>query len=194
MELDGTYLMHNNERVSFRWGYQVGVYVKRPTFFLFDKIQSDVLKSMNEDTLMSVVGNIFSVASDEIEDAIQNPNNYPRIGLSEEWNYKDNLLNDLYMSNDVKHELFSASNFNDYRGSQGSRDLLYNLPDGGGCALNVFGGIWEDEKEQIHVDASTWVQDLDAALALGKKYNQESIWDWSIMKCRCTKTGEILEY
>ena len=194
MELDGTYLMHNTERVSFRWGYQVGVYVKSPTFFLFDKIQSDVLKSMDKDALMSVVGNIFTVAAHEIEDAIQNPNKHPRIGVSVEWNNKDNLLNDLYLSLDGAHEMFSASNFNGYIRYSKNRDLLYNLPDGGGGPLNAFGGIWEDEKEQIHVDASTWVQDLDAALELGKKYNQETIWDWSIMKCRCTKTGEILEY
>ena len=183
MELDGTYLMHNNERLSFRWGYQVGVYVKRPTFFLFDKIQTYVLKTMGEDEIMNVVGNIFSVASHEIENAIQNPNEYPRIGLLENWNNKDNLLNDLYLSLDGAHEMFSASNFNDYRGAQGKRDLVYNLPDGGGGALNVFGGIWEDEKEQVHVDVSTWVKDLDAALALAKKYNQLSVYDWAKGVC-----------
>jgi len=173
MEIDGTYLMHNNERLSFSEGYQVGVYLERPTFFLFQEVQAYVIKMLGIEEQMEVIGNIFSACESEVLISCDSGHS---------------ILFDLAMSdeqfNTLKSFSMNANSLNNFI----PRNFYQGTP------LNLFGGIWEDKKEQIHVDASTWVQDLDAALELGKKYNQISIFDWSIMKCRCTKTGEILEY
>lgn len=184
MESDGTYLMHNNRRVRFDSGFQVGVYLERPTFFLFDEVQAYVIKMLGIDEQMEVIGNIFSVAEHEIINSCES--GHP-------------ILEDLLFYGDTFEKMYEAS-FNQVHLTNFLPDIYVEeyLTDGIPCVskktLNLFGGIWEDKKEQIHVDASTWVQDLDAALELGKKYNQETIWDWSIMKCRCTKTGDIIEY
>jgi len=184
MESDGTYMMHNNKRLSFSEGYQVGVYLERPTFFLFQEVQAYVIKMLGIDEQMEVIGNIFSVAEHEIVNSCES--GHP-------------ILKDLIFYGNTFEKMHEAS-FNKVHLDNflPEIDVEEYLSDDIPCVsrktLNLFGGIWEDEKEQIHVDASTWVHDLEAALELGKKYNQISIFDWSIMKCRCTKTGEILEY
>jgi len=184
MEIDGTYLMHNNRRVLFDGGFQVGVYLERPTFFLFEEVQAYVIKMLGIDEQLEVIGNIFSVAEHEVIASCES--GHP-------------ILEDLIFYGDTYEKMYEAS-YNQVHLTNFLPDIYvkeYYIDDHDGVSkktLNLFGGIWEDEEEQIHVDASTWVQDLDAALELGKKYNQISIFDWSIMKCRCTKTGEILEY
>jgi len=135
------------------------------------------------DEQMEVIGNIFSVAEHEIINSCES--GHP-------------IYEDLKMTESEYETMWSVS--------RNAIDLDKYLPTlwisrtldpqtmMKMSKINVFGGIWEDEKEQIHVDASTWVHSLEDALKLGNKYNQETIWDWSIMKCRCTKTGDILEY
>lgn len=166
MEIDGTYLMHNNRRVRFDSGFQVGVYLERPTFFLFQEVQAYVIKMMDIDDQIEVIGNIFDMAEYEIMTSCES--GHP-------------ILDDLLFYGDTYEKMFKAS-FNQIH-------LTNFLPTICGkenhpAHINLFGGIWEDEKTgQIHVDASTWVQDLDEALALAKKYNQLSIYDWTLGVC-----------
>lgn len=175
MEIDGTYLMHNNRRVRFDSGFQVGVYLERPTFFLFQEVQAYVIKMLGIDEQLEVIGNIFDVAQFEITNSCES--GHP---IFEDLQFTDESFNAMY-----------AASFNQIHLTNflPTVDIEYSEK-----VLNLFGGVWEDEKEQVHVDASTWVQDLDAALKMARKYQQKTIWDWSIMECRCTKTGEILEY
>ena len=183
MESDGTYLMHNNERLSFTEGFQVGVYLERPTFFLFQEVQSYVIKMMDIDDQIEIIGNIFDMAEYEIMNSIQS--GHP-------------IYEDLKMTASQYETMWSVSrnaiDLDNFLPTSWISGTLDAYDENESNKINIFGGIWEDEEDQIHVDASTWVQDLDAALDLGKKYNQISIFDWSIMKCRCTKTGDILEY
>lgn len=162
MESDGTYLMHNNERLSFSEGFQVGVYLERPTFFLFEEVQAYVVKMLGIDEQMEIIGNIFSACESEVLISCDSGHQ---------------ILFDLAMSDEqfdtLKSFSMNANSLNNFI----PRNFYQDAP------LNLFGGIWEDEKEQIHVDASTWVQDLDAALKLGKEYNQETIYDWAKGVC-----------
>jgi len=140
----------------------VGVYLERPTFFLFQEVQAYVIRLMDIDDQIEVIGNIFSMAEYEIMNSIQS--GHP-------------IYEDLKMT---------ASQFDDmWAVSRNAIDLNNFLPTvfGWSDRINIFGGIWEDDEGQIHVDASTWVQDLDEALALAKKYNQLSIFDWSTGVC-----------
>lgn len=44
--------------------------------------------------------------------------------------------------------------------------------------LTIYLGSWKnDETGNVHLDRSVWVDDLDTALALGREYQQISIWD-----------------
>ena len=162
MEIDGTYLMHNNERLSFTEGYQVGVYLERPTFFLFQEVQSYVIKMMDIDDQIEMIGNIFSACEGEVLISCDSGHT---------------ILFDLAMTdkqfNTLKSFSMNANSLNNFI----PRNFYQGTP------LNLFGGIWEDEKQQIHVDASTWVRDLDEALELGKRYNQQTIFDWNEMLC-----------
>ena len=176
MEIDGTYLMQNNERLSFSGGYQVGVthIINRPTFFLFEDTQSHVLKYLiGKDEQLQIIGHIFDAAQFDIRNSCQSGHS---------------IRSDLVMDDEQFNTLKSFS--------MNANSLTRCIPRSfhEGHPMNLFGGIWEDENEHVHIDVSSWVQDLDEALELGKKYNQLTIWDWSIMGCRCTKTGEVLEY
>jgi len=176
MEIDGTYLMQNNERLSFSGGYQVGVthIINRPTFFLFEDTQSHVLKYLiGKDEQLQIIGHIFDAAQFDIRNSCQSGHS---------------IRSDLIMNDEQFNTLKSFS--------MNANSLTRCIPRSfhEGHPMNLFGGIWEDENEHVHIDVSSWVQDLDEALELGKKYNQLTIWDWSIMGCRCTKTGEVLEY
>jgi len=174
MESDGTYLMHNNKRLRFDSGFQVGVYLERPTFFLFQEVQAYVIKMLGIDEQLEVIGNIFDVAQFEITNSCES--GHP---IFEDLQFTDESFNAMY-----------AASFNQIHLTNflPTVDIEYSEK-----VLNLFGGIWEDDEGQIHVDASTWIQDLDEALKMARKYQQKTIWDWSIMECRCTKTGEILK-
>lgn len=176
MEIDGTYLMHNNERLSFYEGYQVGVthIINRPTFFLFNDLQTHVIKKLIDiEEQLEIIGHIFDAAQFDIQNSCQSGHS---------------IRNDLVMSDEQFNTLKSFSMNRNSLDNFIPRSFHEDTP------LNLFGGIWEDEKQQIHVDASTWVQDLDTALELGKKYNQETIWDWDEMLCRCVKTGVLINW
>lgn len=175
MEIDGTYLMHNNRRVLFDEGFQVGVYLERPTFFLFEEVQAYVIKMLGIDEQIEVIGNIFDVAQFEITSSCES--GHP---IFEDLQFTDESFEAMY---EASYNQIHLINF------LPRIDVEYSQK-----TLNLFGGIWEDETGNVHVDASTWIQDLDSALKMARGYHQETIWDWSIMKCRCTKTGEILEY
>ena len=169
MEIDGTYLMHNNKRLSFTEGFQVGVYLERPTFFLFQEVQAYIIKMMEIEEQIEVIGNIFSMAEHEIMISIQS--GHPI--------YEDLRMNQSQYETmcSVSRNAIDLDNFLPYVEEAMNSYGLSNR-------INIFGGIWEDEKTgQIHVDASTWVQDLDEALALAKKYNQLSIYDWTLGVC-----------
>lgn len=185
MEIDGTYLMHNNKRLSFSEGYQVGVYLVRPTFFLFQEVQAYIIKMLGIDEQMEIIGNIFSACESEVLISLDSGHSiYDDLKMTAPQYQTMRSLS----SNAIDLDNFLPT-LKYYRENEEAFLDCYMSN-----RLNVFGGIWEDEKEQIHVDASTWVQTLEEALVLGKKYNQATVWDWSIMKCRCTKTGEVLEY
>jgi hypothetical protein len=38
-------------------------------------------------------------------------------------------------------------------------------------------GIWTADDKTVHLDRSVWVQDLDVAETLGRRCNQQAIWD-----------------
>ena len=175
MEIDGTYLMHNNRRVLFDGGFQVGVYLERPTFFLFEEVQAYVIKMLGIDEQLEVIGNIFDVAQFEITSSCESGHL-----IFEDLPFTDESFEAMYKAS---YNQIHLTNF------LPRIDIEYSEK-----TLNLFGGIWEDETGNVDVDASTWIQDLDSALKMARGYHQETIWDWSIMKCRCTKTGEILEY
>jgi len=165
MEIDGTYLMHNNKRLSFTEGFQVGVYLERPTFFLFQEVQAYVIKMMDIEDQIEVIGNIFSMAEHEILNSIES--GHP-------------IYEDLKMTASKYETMWSVSrNAIDLDNFLPTVFWETRLSD----RINIFGGIWEDDEGKIHVDASTWVHDFDEALALAKKYNQLSIFDWSTGVC-----------
>ena len=166
-------MMHNNKRVRFDSGFQVGVYLERPTFFLFEEVQAYIIKMLGMDEQIELIGNIFSVAEHEIVNSCES--GHP-------------ILEDLIFHGDTYEKMYEAS-FNQVHLTNFLPEvhiqeyLIDELPCVSRKGINLFGGIWEDDEGRIHVDASTWVHDLDAALALAKKYNQLSIFDWSTGVC-----------
>jgi len=43
----------------------------------------------------------------------------------------------------------------------------------------VYLGVWTDENGDVHYDLSVWVEDYDAANALGVENDEIAIWDWA---------------